>query len=283
MTDTERVMSTLTVPDAANPLAPERVRHPLRFRVLHVVRRESLSPGLLRIVLGGDALEGFYSPGFDDHVKLIFPDEGSGAIRCPEVGPDGPIWPAGERPVMRDYTPRYYDAAARLLAIDFALHEAGPATAWALAAKPGDRLGVGGPRGSLIVPTQYDWHLLVGDETALPAISRRLQALGDAVRAIVVIEVAGPDCLIDIHAGRHVSVYWVYRNPVEPDAPGVLYDTLAQIAFPPGEYYAWVACESASARAIRAQLIARGAHPKRLKAAGYWRRGAAATHDTIDG
>lgn len=276
-------MSVGTVSDAASPLAPQRVRHPLRFRVLHVVRRESLSPSLLRIVLGGDALEGFYSPGFDDHVKLIFPDAGSGEIRCPEVGPDGPIWRSSARPVMRDYTPRYYDSAARLLAIDFALHQAGPATSWALAARPGDRLGVGGPRGSLIVPTRYDWHLLVGDETALPAISRRLQALGDAARAIVVVEVAGPDCLIDIHAGRHVSVYWVYRSVTEPGNSGVLYDTLAQIAFPPGEYHAWVACESALARAIRAQLIARGAHPKRLKAAGYWRRGAAATHDTIDG
>ena len=71
---------------------------------------------------------------------------------------------------MRDYTPRRHDAEAGTLEIDFALHEAGPATQWAEQAKVGDLLGVGGPRGSFIVPTDFDWHLLIGDDTALPAI-----------------------------------------------------------------------------------------------------------------
>ncbi|MFA4913097.1 MAG: siderophore-interacting protein [Burkholderiaceae bacterium] len=272
--------------DTSSPISarslPERVRHPLRFRELQVLQREAISPGMLRVTLGGPALEGFYSPGFDDHVKLIFPDQVTGAILCPEVGPNGPIWPEGERPVMRDYTPRHYDAKAGTLAIDFALHEAGPATSWALGAQPGDSLGVGGPRGSLLVPTDYDWHLLVGDETALPAIARRLQALPADARAVVLVEVDGPDHVLALSAGAHVSIYWVYRSGAEPGSTTALFDTLKGVTFPDGDFYAWVACETTAARAIRAQLIERGAHPRHIKAAGYWRRGVAATHDTIE-
>ncbi len=91
----------------------------------------------------------------------------------------------------RDFTPRRYDPAQDTLEIDFAIHDAGPATRWAVKAKPGDTLALGGPRGSFIIPTTYDWHLLVGDETALPAISRRLAELPARTRTVVVAEVDG--------------------------------------------------------------------------------------------
>lgn len=90
---------------------------------------------------------------------------------------------------MRDYTPRHFDAARRELTLDFILHDAGPATAWAQQVKIGDQLGIGGPRGSQVVADVFDWYLLLGDETAMPAIGRRLEELSDDVRAIVLIEV----------------------------------------------------------------------------------------------
>src|SRR6266568_4230449 len=74
-------------------------------------------------------------------------------------------------PVMRDYTPRRFDAVQRELDIEFALHGDGPAATWAAQAAPGQRVMIGGPRGSFIVPTDFDWHLLIGDETALPAVA----------------------------------------------------------------------------------------------------------------
>ena len=91
---------------------------------------------------------------------------------------------------MRDYTPRRFDPAARTLAIDFAVHDAGPATQWALDSAPGDTIEIGGPRGSLVVSPTFDWWLLIGDETALPAIGRRIEELPAGVRAISVVVVS---------------------------------------------------------------------------------------------
>ena len=149
--------------------APRRVRHALRFRALDVRAVERITPHLVRVTLEGADLAGFHSPGFDDHAKLFFPDEATGVLTLPTLGADGPVWPEGRKPTMRDYTPRHFDAGAGTLEIDFALHVAGPATRWAERAAPGQRLGVGGPRGSFLVPTAFDGHVLIGDDTALHA------------------------------------------------------------------------------------------------------------------
>ena len=103
----------------------------------------------------------------------------------PEPGPDGKPPEGVERSPGRDYTPRRYDAGRNELVIDFALHDAGPATDWAAQAEPGQQLAVGGPRGSFVVPDDFDWYLFIGDETALPAIGRRLEELRAGARAIV--------------------------------------------------------------------------------------------------
>ena len=132
------------------------------------------------------------------------------------------------------------------------------------------------------MPTDYDWHLLVGDETALPAIARRLQALPDGARAVVVAEIDSPEHRVELPTAADASIYWIYRSGALPGTTTGLRDTLAGLNLPSGDYFAWVACETIAARAIRAHLVERGAHPKRFKAAGYWRRGAAASHDTIE-
>lgn len=261
---------------------PRRVRHDLRFRQLTVKSVQRVTPHLLRVVLTGDELEGFHSPGFDDHAKLFFPDPATGRLTLPTMGPEGPVWPEG-RPTMRDYTPRRHDAAAKTLEIDFALHEAGPATQWAENARPGDRIGVGGPRGSFIVPTEFDWHLLIGDDTALPAISRRLAELPAGARVVVLAEVDSAADEIPFETQADLTLRWVHRHGAAPGLSPVLVDTLKTIELPAGDFHAWVGCESAIAKALRAHLVGeRGANPKWVRASGYWRRGAAATHDTHD-
>src|SRR5690606_37114356 len=151
--------------------APRRVRHELRVRHLRVARVEPLSARFMRVVLSGPELDGFYSPGFDDHVKLLFADPATGERPVPVVENGALVWPSEVRPAMRDYTPRHHDEAAGTLAIDFALHEAGPATAWAQTAQVGQSLVIAGPRGSLLMPVDSDCELLIGDETAIPAIA----------------------------------------------------------------------------------------------------------------
>ena len=258
------------------------MRHDLRFRQLTVKSVQRVTPHLLRVVLTGDELEGFHSPGFDDHAKLFFPDPATGRLTLPTMGPEGPVWPEG-RPTMRDYTPRRHDAAAKTLEIDFALHEAGPATQWAENAKPGDRIGVGGPRGSFIVPTEFDWHLLIGDDTALPAISRRLAELPAGARVVVLAEVDGPEDEIPFETRAALTLVWVHRRGVSAGLSPMLLETLKKQALPEGDYHAWVGCETGVAKAVRAHLVSeRGAHPKWIRASGYWRRGTAATHDAIE-
>lgn len=276
-------MTDLPSPSSIPDRLPRRVRHELRFRKLEVRAVQRVAPHLVRITLGGEELAGFTSPGFDDHSKLFFPDPQTGALLLPTVGPDGPSWPQGAKPAMRDYTPRHHDAAAGTLDFDFALHEAGPATRWAEQARVGDVLGVGGPRGSFIVPTDFDWHLLIGDDTALPAISRRLAELPAGARVLVLAEVDHEADQIPLPTQAELMLHWVHRRNAAPGTGSALLDTLRALALPAGDFHAWVACESAVAKALRAHLVAeRGANPKWIRASGYWRRGAVATHDTIE-
>lgn len=263
--------------------APQRIRLPLRFRKIQVKSTERLGTHFIRLTFAGEELDGFSSPGFDDHIKLFFPDAASGEIRLPAVGPNGPVWPEGAKPVMRDYTPRYYHSDTQTLAIDFALHEAGPATAWALAAQPGDWLGIGGPRGSSIISSDFDFHLLVGDETAVPAICRRLEELPATARAIALIEVDNPGDEIPLSSCAQLEVIWCYRKGVAAGTSTILKDTLANLHLPEGEGYTWIACETKMARAMRSHLVKeRNMNSKWIKAAGYWQLGAAAADSAED-
>jgi len=243
-----------------------------------------LTPKMVRIIVGGDALAGFVSAAHDDHVKVFFPQPGQEKPVLPTPSPNGPVYPEGAlRPAARDYTPRRYDAAANTLTIDFVLHGDGPATAWAAQARPGDFLGVGGPRGSFIVPDDFDWYLLAGDETALPAIGRRLEELPARARAIIVVEVAdaGEEQRFDTRA--RIETHWLHRDGAEPGDQSLLQRAIAELPLPPGDGYAWVAAEAATAKALRRLLIdERGLRKDRVKAAAYWKRGAVAVHETYD-
>src|SRR3569833_1827146 len=183
-----------------------RVRHEPRRRILTVRNVERITPQMARITLGGD-LAGFLSASYDDHVKVFFPLPGRDAPTIPP--PDAPE--GAERSPGRDYTPRHFDAAKSELILDFALHDAGPATTWAAQAKPGQQLAVGGPRGSFDVPDDFIWYLFVGDETALPANGRRLEELRADARAIVVAAVTGPEEEQRFNSSASVETMWVRR------------------------------------------------------------------------
>ncbi len=262
-------------------LRVERVRHPLKMRELTVARVETLAGGLLaRITFTGDGLRDFVSASFDDHVKVFFPADPSQPPALPEIGPDGLRFPEGApRPAARDYTPRRYDAAARELVLDFVLHGDGPAGAWAAQARPGQKLGIGGPRGSFVVPLAFDWHVLIGDETALPAISRRLEELPGQAQAIVLIEVPSVRNQMPLACRARAQVRWL---PRDEGGPG-LAQAAAGLRLPAGEGYVWVAAESAVAREVRAVMVERhGIDKSRIRAASYWKRGAAAVHESHD-
>lgn len=254
-----------------------RVRHEPRRRILTVRHVERITPQMARITLGGD-LAGFLSASYDDHVKVFFPLPGRNAPTIP--APDAPE--NAERSPGRDYTPRRYDAGRNELILDFALHDAGPATSWAVQAMAGQQLAVGGPRGSFVVPDDFDWYLFVGDETALPAIGRRLEELRAGVRAIVVAAITGPEEKQSFTSRAEVENIWVQRPLSRAEDPAPLLDAVRALKFPTaGDGYAWAAGESQTAKLLRRHLIdERGLDKAFVKAAGYWKRGAVSIHET---
>jgi NADPH-dependent ferric siderophore reductase len=263
-----------------------RVRYPLKMRLVQVVRVERMTPHLVRVTFGGEALHDFTSASFDDHVKVFFPEPGMEAPVLPEVGPDGPVFPAGmPRPIARDYTPRHFDTERGELVIDFVLHDVGPASTWAMQARVGQHLGIGGPRGSFVVPTGFDWHLLIGDETALPAISRRLTELPAHARVAVVVEARDPSARIAFDTPADLHEVWCYRNEGAAGDPATspLLEAVRGTYLPDGDGYVWAAGEAAAIRAVRQHLTAeRGIDKSRIRAASYWKRGEANVHETID-
>jgi NADPH-dependent ferric siderophore reductase len=239
-----------------------RIRRERRRRALTVTSTERLSPHMLRLCFTSPDLADFESAAADDHVKLFVPD-GAGGV------------------AMRDYTPRAFDTAARTLTIDFALHQAGPATAWALGAKPGDTVQIGGPQGSNVVADDFDWYLLIGDETALPAIARRLEELRPGVPVRVLALVDAPEDQVALPAREGLTVEWRCRGEGGDDA-GRMTAGLDAAPLPAGEGYVWIAAEASLARALRAHVIETLGHPREwVKAAGYWMRGVADAHERI--
>lgn len=252
---------------AVETQAIHRVMHEIKRRRLDVLRVVDLTPRMRRITLGGPELAGFISLGTDDHVKLLFPQNAAeqAALESLVLGAGKD---EGPKPAMRDYTPRRYDLNTMELDIDFVLHGDGPASTWAEQAKPGQFLHIGGPRGSMIVPDIFDSYLLIGDETALPAIARRLEGLAGNRRALVVIEVENGAEQQTLESAAQVDVIWVLREGGKDH----LLTTVKQLKVPAGNLYAWVATESKVSRQIRRVLLdEHGLDDKFIKAAGYWR------------
>jgi NADPH-dependent ferric siderophore reductase len=241
-----------------------RHRHELKRRRLIVKEKTRITPDMIRVLFEGDGLSDFISLAPDDHVKLFFLVEAGGIER-------------------RDYTPRHFDQVARTLAIDFAVHDAGPATRWAIEAKPGDVLEIGGPRGSAVVSPTFDWWLLVGDETALPAIGRRIEELPGGARVISVVTVADAREEQTFTTSAQHNALWVHRPVDRANDPAPLLSALETIALLEGDGFVWIAAEARVARAVRDYLVNARGHPLAwMKAAGYWLKGVSDAHDKLE-
>lgn len=241
----------------------ERVMHPTARRCLRVARVADVTPRMRRVTFTGEALEGFVSAAADDHIKLLFAHNEDEQRRLDDflAGRDG------ERPLTRDYTPRRHDPQAGELDVDFVLHGDGPASTWASQVQPGQQLYIAGPRSSLVVPDIFDAYLLIGDETALPAIGRWLEAFTPGRKATVLVEIENEAEKQRLPSAAEVQLHWLIRGERS------LLDAARALRKPEGELYAWVACEANQSRKIRRMLIEeQEIDEKRIKAAGYWRR-----------
>ncbi|SFV05492.1 siderophore-interacting protein [Pseudoduganella namucuonensis] len=241
-------------PEASRGRRVQRLSLVPKMRAVTVLDVASISPNFVRVRFGGAELAEFTSPGFDDHVKFIF---------------------GGEERIARNYTPRAYDNAARTVDIEFALHGAGAASDWAAQAAPGQEAIIAGPRGAFVVPVDYDWHLLVGDETALPAIARRLEELPAGARAFVVVQLGDDADRRALSGAADADVRWLAAGQD-------LNAAVRALELPAGEGYAWCAGEAAAMAALRKLLIEdKGLDKERIRAAAYWKRGEQAHHERL--
>lgn len=252
----------------STPTVRKIAPRPVVLRELTVVRTAPVTSRMLRVTLGGEQLDGFDSPSPDDHVALFFLRDGQ---PVPVAGPgERPVW--DERPPKRDYTPRRFDAAARELDLDFALHGAGVASDWAERAVPGSRIAVGGPRGS-IVAEGFGHYLLVGDESSLPTMARRVEELPAGTSAQVIVEVRDADDEQPLTGAAEIDVRWVHRGDREPGATDLLLDAVRETALPDAPLYASVASETDVVRRLRHHLLAeRGLVAAHTRFSGYWKR-----------
>ena len=233
----------------------ERVRHDLTLREVTVARINRVSPGFSSITFQGEALADFTSLSFDDHVKFMFND-------------------ANGEPVRRDYTPRRFDRNAREIDIEFALHGHGGAAEWARNATIGQSAVIGGPRGSMILPLVMDWHLLIGDDSALPAVTRRLEELpaGARVDAVLLVGAADRRTLVTRADAR---IHWV-------DSDDALLQVLKDLPPQPGAGLAWGGGEAALMARVRQVLVETGIPRQAAKVSAYWKRGVADHHERLD-
>lgn len=254
------------------PHAHRQMRHAVVLRTLDVVRVETLTPHMRRIVLGGPELAGFHSAAPDDHVKLFFPNR-DGELALPTPGPQGLEPPPGREPSpMRDYTPRRHDVAANELVVDFVLHGTGPASDWARQARPGQRLGAGGPRGSFVVAADFDRYVLAGDETALPAIARWLEEMPPGTRVDALIEIPDAADRQPLASRANLALTWLDRGGEPARSSDRLERALRDLPVPPGDTFYWIAAESRRARAMRQWLGEQRGVPKEwIRATGYWK------------
>lgn len=248
--------------DVKSGFSIERRGLELRFRMVTLTAREWLAPDFVRVRLTGDDLAGFDSLGSDDHMRLFFPDGPVGSVDELRASPS------------REYTPLAW--GADWLDVEFAVHgDQGVAAPWAATAPLGSTIGVGGPRGSAVLDGVPGSWLLVGDETAIPAIRRFAALIPAGSPARIVIETVSPGREVDIDAP--VDVEWLHRG----DAPA----GSALISFVEGltdavgeDPFVFIAAEQSIVKPGRALLERWGVDTAKAVVKGYWKRGEAEYH-----
>ncbi|CAL9332034.1 siderophore-interacting protein [Streptomyces sp. enrichment culture] len=240
-----------------------------------VLRVEWVSPHMARVVLGGEGLREFTAGQYTDHyVKLLFPLE---HVRYPEPFDIAAIrrdFPRDQWPRTRTYTVRRWDPDAGELSVDFVQHgEGGLAGPWAATVEPGEEIHFIGPGGGYAPDAEADWHLLVGDESALPAIGAALEAMPQGAVAKAFVEVSGPEEEQDIRTRADAEITWLHRG--EGRVGDLLREAVAGYCFPAGTVHAFVHGEAHFVKALRHHFrLERGLTRDQLSISGYWRRGA---------
>lgn len=247
-------------------------REPPEFRQLTVRRTVELSPRLVRVTIGGPALDGFQMPELAASVRLLLPAPGADTITLPTWNGNEFRNADGSRPALRTLTPRYHRPRDQELDVDVVIHGDTALATWAATAEPGTSVAMSGPgRGYEVDPRATDF-LLLGDESALPAIAQLLEHLPAPARVTAMVEVADPTGRLALPARPGLDVTWL--DQPDPDRPGAALVEAAHTATISTDTHVWVAGEAAAVQAIRRHLFEERSLPRsRAVVRGYWKHG----------
>ena len=226
-------------------------------RRLSVTKSERLTPNMHRITLGGRGLTDFPKDQDGAYIKFMLPT------------------PEGQKPIVRTYTVRRQLKDA--VEVDFALHGSrqlsGPATSWALRAKIGDEVLVGGPGAAKPLPQGTGPFLLVGDMTALPAISVNLESTLQEAKGHVIILIRHEADKQALEMPVNMTIEWIVDGKLGAN-PELLAQAVRRLPEIQDFNYAWVACEFEAMKLLRQYLRSENDFGKeRLYISSYWKRG----------
>lgn len=233
-----------------------------RCWTLEVVKAETVTPRMRRVsaaLAGSEPLDA--RPG--QSLILVLPPEGG-------------------QSVSRHYTIRAFDAAIRIVEIDVVLHGDTPANRWARTVRPGDLFSAVGPRGHVRLDETASDHLLLADETGLPAVLSILNALPAAANATAYVEIPSDEERQPVPERAGVTFHWLVRSADEkPGEPGLR--ALRELQpEPTAGHHTYIVGETSAVRAQHQHLVARGFAKTAISAEGYWRPGRVGGHDHVD-
>ncbi|MVO88639.1 siderophore-interacting protein [Streptomyces sp. p1417] len=242
---------------------------------LHVTRvREvcRVTPRMARITFGDEELTGFLSNGTDQHVAMYFYDPDVELPR-PFTTESAKRLLSTARPRLRRYTIRRHRPERGEVDMDFVLHGADQlASGWAQRVQPGDEAIWFGPSPAYPLAPGPGWTVLLGDETALPAIGVLLEELPPGHRTDVLVEVADRDEEQDLPTRADARVRWLHRDG--RPAGDLLREHALDLDLPTGRGRIWGAAERDTARGLRRHFVHdRGVARADTHLTAYWTRG----------
>lgn len=257
---------------------PERPqRRPVRPQiVLEVVERTRLTPHLLRIVAGGPGISAVEDKGFTDaYTKMHFAPAEAGLTPPYDMEELRERLPIELLPSTRTYSIRRFDLEAGQIWIDFVTHgDEGVAGPWAMNAQVGDPVVLVGIGGGYAPDPEADWHLLVGDESAIPAIAAALEAMPTDAVGTVFLEVQNESEQLELTVPDGIEVHWVHRGASEAGTTTLLFDAVRSLEWREGRVQVFAHGERGAMKQLRPHLVdERGLDRTQLSLSAYWAYG----------
>jgi len=231
----------------SNTISPAIIRG-----LFKVKRKTYLSPHYIRVVLTGDDIHRFAHLTVGTNNKIFIP----------------PANPQQET-IRRTYTHRALNLETAEMHIDFVAHgDEGPASSWAIHCKEGDPLEVAMKDKANPLYPPADWYLLAGDHTALPVISVILETLPSNATGTAIIQVAGPEDMLELTAPAQFEIKWIFKshNNELPDA-------VKNVVIPATRKFVFLAAEAEAIKNMRTYFSEAGLTREELSAQNYWKAG----------